>query len=225
MPSHLIVSAKIAPPSVVRRKRHAAQSLPAVDRLLEEIGAAPDPVLALAGSLSRNGERADMFRQDWAELVRAHALDLYADAGRDALAWPHALGEALHMLVRLRRAEGQWTLKVPGLVLEILPESARPRSEGAPTGGKMSSPSLLTMEEVDLHLRARPASQAWKDAEELCDLLPEASLPHLALATGALQALAIAGDLSGFDRMTMGNDKSGWLACVHWPQRPSSVVN
>lgn len=225
MPSHLIVPVRISPPSVVRRKRHVAQSLLAVDRLLEEIGAAPDPVLALAGSLSKSGEQADGVRQDWAELVRAHALDLYADAGRDAMAWPHALGEALHMLVRMRRSEKQWTVRVPGLVLEILPEQSPDRPITAGSAGKVRSPSLLTMEEVDLHLRARSADQAWKDAEELCDLLPDASLPHLALATGALQALAIAGDLSGFDRMTMGDARVGWIASVHWPQRALATLN
>lgn len=163
----------------------------------------------------------------WCTLTRAHALDLYHDAGIEALSWPHALLHGLHTLTLLLIDDGDWQ---PGGQLDIQADVMRlefmKAADADMTGGVNMGEGqqrVLTMDDVARDLLTRSPAMALDDTELLCDYLPSASLPALALATGTLMALVIAGRLTGFETMTLGGGELDWAARLTWTDAGQGV--
>lgn len=205
-----------------RRKRFSSQSLASVDRLLEHIGEAADPVSKMFACLSGESEASASCRQDWASMAHAHALDLYDAPSNSLRPLPQVVGEAVHILVRLRSktASPTWTLQTNDVSLSIhalqKPKGKRPRR------GQFAINTMPTLDVsvVERALSARPPLLAFQDAKYLWALLPGTSLPLLTLATGALQALAVAGSLTQLNDMALDDSHAGWAAALHWKARP-----
>lgn len=223
MASHCTFNDVIEANLPARRKRFSSQSLPAVDRLLERIGEDADPVAKMFSCLSGKGGESLQCRKDWALMVRGHALDLY-DTTIKRRPLPHVLGEAIHVLVRLRTKSGSpdWTVQTNGLVMDIRalqkPKGKRPRR------GQFSMATMPTVDlpSVERALTRRSELQSFHDARYLHSLLPSAPLPLLTLATGALQALVVVGDLTDLDTMDLDDSHAGWSASLRWKIDPGA---
>ena len=206
----------------LRRQAHASRAMDQVDTLFEWIGDAQDPVLRLFDAAHLDSVEAGRVQGAWSNMVRAHAMDTFADAGLEALAWQQAIAEGVYTLITLSKRYGaalnerKWHIQVPGLTLSLtphLPGSPAPRVVNTPSSASFVA---LTMADVARELSARPASQCLRDAEEICDFLPSANLPVLAVGTGALLALATAGRLTGYEQMSLGGGNLDWVAHLVW---------
>lgn len=221
MPKSLVIQQDLLLTPFVRRNLNAKKALPAVDRLLGAIAYASEHVLNLV-DLSATSPSSNSLRRDWADVVMGHALDLYADAGMEAIAWLQAVGESLFMMMRLLNKEEDIKIQVNGMILEFLPST-----HGVSVNDKsgemfFDGGVLLTMEEVDRQLRNRSCERIWEDTIEISKWMKEPSLPRLSLAVGALQVLVSAGPLSGFQQMTMSGSGLGRVARLEWASAPST---
>lgn len=220
-----------APP--LRRKQHVRRALDQATPLFSWVGAGADGLVRLAEAENLNSDLARAAIASWRALVVGHAMDLYADAGMDALAWPQAMQEALHTLTSLRAQTAQpahdWILGIAGVsivskTVEAMPldgqSQPQPSNENALAGMEFR---VLTMEDVERELMARSTAGALVDAQQLAELLPLAGLPLLAMATGAAWALAVAGRLTGYEEMTQGGGELDWQVSVRWNDTQEGV--
>lgn len=197
-----------------RRSRHAHGAIGHVDALLEWIGEARDPVLRLLEALDRqNDPDANLARQAWSGLVRAHAKDICTTAKSSAApGFERELSGAIDILVSLVHGRGAmpqkaaWSLHALGLCLKVSPSPIK-IDDAFPQ-------SVLRATNLEEAIKAYPDNQCLRDAAHLCDVIPSADLPTLALATGALLVVGALGTLEDLPLMVAGTDPDWHAALV-----------
>lgn len=204
-----------------RQRAHAIAALRQSTPLFDYLSLAQNGVAHLLNQTIEDTSEGLAAQEAFAILARGHALDMYADAGLQAQAWPHAVAEAIHTLRTLLEETGHlprtWAIQSQRFALVLSHDApSAPRSKttalrlvDAPVGVHFCA---LTMTEVEAEIAARPARHIWRAAKRLCALAPALDLPMLAIATGALQALTVVSALTGYPQLSLGGGLQDWHA-------------
>lgn len=159
-------------------------------------------------------------RRAFAALSRAHAHDIFADAGQQAQAWPLAFVDALQTLrLLIGMAAGNappaaWTVQVPRFSLAFEPQqhsaAKTPPPSAAPALQRPPASRALTMDEVLISSADVPDAQLVIQATRLYPLLGQSDLPTLTLATGAFLVLRLLPALTGYTDLALADPVQGW---------------
>jgi hypothetical protein len=210
----------------LRRQAHANRAMDQVDVLFEWIGDAVDPVLSLLDAAHLDTSEAGRVQGAWATMARAHALDTFSDTAAKDITGPQAVQNGLGTLVELVKRYGvlprdrNWEMHVPGLTISL--SNHAPEDTFSATAVVTWDP--FTISDIAKELSSRPASQCLRDTEEVCDLLPSATLPVLVLGTGALLSLVAAGRFPNVQQMEVKDEKDEWTARLVW-ETPSARLS
>jgi hypothetical protein len=203
------------------RRAHAISALRHASPLFDYISLAPDTMKQLLDPQIESTPEGRAAQQVFADLARAHALDLYADSGKEAQAWPYAVAEAVHTLRTLIEDVGHpprtWSLQSPHFILVLTHDLPGPAPSSAL---RLVDPPpavafhMLTITEVQAQLETHSAKQVWRDAKRIHALATSMDLPMLAIATGALQALIAVSALTGYTQFSLGGGTQNWNALL-----------
>lgn len=191
-----------------------------VEVLLDWVGERHDEVVRLLDAAHMDCSDADKVQNAWGVLAKAHAMDVMSDAMAGESSWEKAAFEAVQMLALLFRKYAKnpneivWHIAVPGLVCRVFP-GASGAAASAWTLFAQPFSNQVQVEDVNREMKSRTANQCLRDAGVLGDMLPNAPLPVIAVASGALLALGSIGQIAGYKRKVF-EDGTQWTALVAW---------
>lgn len=162
---------------------------------------------ALADLCSQRSVDAQESSQAWFELVSAHALDFHADAGKQGSRWDLACIDALETWKLLQdQCQGvadSWSLEGVGFEAQIQIEEEELDVHSMKFGGK-GKVKRLSLSDWRVAIARRGRERACQEACILSKQWHKGDLPSLAMALGALWAVAIVGDVAGVDSLEVG---------------------
>lgn len=174
----------------------------------------PGDAASQIGSLTRvipSNKRKDQAAiEAWANLVRAHALDFHADAGEGGTRWQYAIADAWEtwFMLREKHVEGigwPWRLGVLQFIAQgTLDDMESMDPHRMQFGGGQDDWKRADMSDWRRGVARMSNEQACTDAFLIAQAWPKVDLPSLALAVGALWAIALPGWVMGARQMQMG---------------------
>ena len=175
--------------------------------------------------------------ESWRRVLMDHGRELFLDAGMEGLAWPLAAQQGVGHLVGLLKSGAAWypndrlvlhhgalTLTLASVPQEhVLPQSLA-ASAGAVSAEEPQLERLVpetevrvvTMADVDREFEAMSLQDAIDATLFLHRVLPEASLPRLAIAAGTWAALAIVGRLGRTAAFGLAQSQEAWQVDLAW---------
>ena len=170
---------------------------------------------ALVHATASNKRKDQAAIAAWAGLVRGHALDFHADAGRAGTHWQYAVADAWETWLLLR--EGQlganqwpWQMGIAQFTARGQQgEAAWVDPEQMHFGGGQEAWKRADMSDWRRGVARLPDEQACLDAQHLAQAWARVDLPTLALAVGALWAVAMPGWVMGARQLEMGGARGG----------------
>lgn len=159
----------------------------------------------------------------WAQMVRGHALDFHADAGRSGTLWQHAVAEAWETWLMLRDQQvgpHAWPWQVS--IAQFQARGTQADEEwmdphAMQFGGGGDSWKRADMSDWRRGVARLTDEQACLDAQHLAREWPKADLSTLAMGVGAWWAIALPGWVMGAQRMEMGGARGrSCLVITDW---------
>lgn len=216
---------------VLRRGDHgraALDNLPALHTWLP-MGSLHEQMQHLVRAVNNPRPKAQAAIKVWADLVRGHALDFFADAGQGGSQWQMAIIDAWETWLLLRETQDPSTV-------ESWPWSwgnAQFEARGSAEAEEISDPLSMTfggspdepwnrIDMVDWRraLERLEDSQACTDSWALLQAWPRTDLPSLAIATGSMWAVGVVGRTLGVESLMIGGARGrDRLILTRWPAR------
>lgn len=202
----------------LRTRQYSLAALDAVGPLFAFVSAGYS-LAALLAPTSIADPALSAARRAFAALSRAHAHDIFADAGQQAQAWPLAFVDALQTLrLLIGMAAGNappaaWTVQVPRFSLVFEPQNLSTKTPSSSAAQGLQLPPAaraLTMDEVLISSADVPDAQLVIQATRLYPLLGQSDLPTLTLATGAFMVLRLLPELTGYTTLALADPVQGW---------------
>lgn len=148
----------------------------------------------------------------WADLVRGHALDFFADAGQDGAQWQLAVMDAWETWLLLRESQDKATVDAWPWSWGNAQFQARGTLETqAPVdvelmmfGGQQETWKRIDLVDWRRGLARLEDAQACHDALALLQVWPRTDMPSLAMAIGAMWAIGVVGRVAGVQSLEIG---------------------
>jgi hypothetical protein len=192
-----------------RHRLHGKAAIDGLGRLFSglPLGGFSQQAHALAELPSQTSVGAQEASQAWFELVSAHALDFHADAGKQGSRWDLACIDALETWRLLReQCQGEntsWGVNGVGFAAAIQQDQEELDVHGLVFGGKKKVKKLL-LSDWRVAIARRGRLRAGQEANALASQWRKGDLPSLAMALGALWAVAIVGEVAGVSSLEIG---------------------
>lgn len=192
-----------------RHRAHVKSAMEGLNRLFVglPLGGFAQQAQALCTLPDQNDLAAQEASQAWFELVSAHALDFHADAGKQGTRWDLACIDALETWRLLREqcqgTANSWGLEGVGFEAHVQAIEEDLDVYNLRFGGK-SRVKRLVLADWRRALARRGRHRAGAEAHLLSKQWGRGDLPSLAMALGALWAIAIVGEVAGVARLEVG---------------------
>lgn len=228
--SYLALNAFVLPVTITRQRKHSKKAIEGLSPLFELLSAKrnlQEQMEHLKNSLDKPEDpNCAGAIQAWADLIRGHALDFHADAGADGQMWQHAAIDAWQMWLLIRRgsaidASWPWVLEVEGMKASGQYYDLT-GLEHINSPVEYDDPNLqiqfkeLSLNEWEKVLLERSNTLAVEESYKLYQEWPNIDLPSLAIAMGALWALAITGKVSGFTSLDLSGVGEQEMITTAW---------